>query len=358
MTQKTPPQSAIAWQHVLFRQLFDPDTSTYTYLIADTSTQEAVLIDPVREQVNREVELLGELDLKLVATLDTHAHADHVTGADSLRKRLGSEVIIAKASGADNADRYVEHGDTIEVGGITVEVRATPGHTSGCVTYVMQAQDAPAMAFTGDALLIRGCGRTDFQQGDSATLYNSVHEQVFTLPDDTLIYPGHDYKGRMVSTVREERRFNPRLGGGRSEAEFCEIMAALDLPFPRRINEALPANMRCGGSWAPVRRTEGAPEVSLNWVRDNRDRVRLVDVRAPEELEGPLGHIPGSLNAPLPELTEHAKSWDRNGQYILICRSGRRSLEAARILEGMGFTAVASMDGGMAAWTEGEVEAA
>lgn len=227
---------------MLFRQLFDPDTWTYTYLLADRETKDAVLIDPVREQVDRDAALIEELGLRLRYTLETHVHADHVTGGGILRQRLGSRTVVSRHGGASCADVLVDHGDVIRFGRHALEVRATPGHTDGCVTYVTSDRK---MAFTGDALLIRGSGRTDFQQGDARKLYRSVYGQIFTLPDDTLLYPGHDYKGRTVTTVGEELALNARFAG-KSEDEFVAIMRALDLPKPRYIDEAVPANQRCG----------------------------------------------------------------------------------------------------------------
>lgn len=234
---------------MLFRQLFDLESSTYTYLLADEATREAVLIDPVREQLERDTALLRELGLSLRYALDTHVHADHVTALGALREQTGCQTVLAARAGVGCADVGVRHGDVLRFGAHALEVRATPGHTDGCVTYVTGDH---RMAFTGDALLIRGCGRTDFQQGDAPTLYRSVHEQIFALPDETLVYPGHDYKGRTVSTVGEEKRWNPRLGGGRSLEEFEAIMRGLGLAYPKKIDEALPANRLCGAVADPT----------------------------------------------------------------------------------------------------------
>lgn len=226
---------------MIFRQLFEPVSSTYTYLLADPATRQAVLIDPVVEEVDTYVALLAELGLTLVYTLETHVHADHVTAGATLRERLGSQTVVHHDGGVTCADVLVDHGDHVRAGTIDLEVRATPGHTSGCVAYV-----AADRIFTGDALLIGGCGRTDFQQGDASRLYDSVHTQIFSLPPDTLIYPGHDYKGRTVSTVREEVATNARLGGGKDKAAFMEIMANLKLAYPKQIDRAVPANRQCG----------------------------------------------------------------------------------------------------------------
>jgi sulfur dioxygenase len=228
---------------MLFRQLFDAETCTYTYLLADEETRAAVLIDPVREQLERDLELVGELGLTLVHVLETHVHADHVTGASLLRARTGARTVVCRDGGAPCADLLVGDGDVVRFGRHALEVRATPGHTGGCVTYVTADR---TMAFTGDALLIRGCGRTDLQQGDPRTLYRSVHDKIFTLPDACAIYPGHDYKGRTSSTVGEEKALNPRLGGGRTEDELVAIMQRLDLAYPGKIDVAVPANARCG----------------------------------------------------------------------------------------------------------------
>jgi len=231
---------------VLFRQLFDRSSCTYTYLLADEDTGDAVIIDPVRELIERDLSVLSELGLDLVAVLETHVHADHVTASGLLRSRTGAEVAVSEAGRVPGACRALRHGDVVEFGRHRIEVRATPGHTSSCLTYVVADE---GMAFTGDTLMVRGCGRTDFQEGDSEVLYASVHAQIFSLPPATRLYPGHDYKGRTVTTVAEEVAHNPRLGGGRTSAEFAEIMAGLGLAYPAKIDVAVPANQRCG--WLP-----------------------------------------------------------------------------------------------------------
>jgi glyoxylase-like metal-dependent hydrolase (beta-lactamase superfamily II) len=228
---------------LVFRQLFDPQSSTYTYLLGDAATGEALLIDTVFEHVRRDTALLRELGLRCVATLDTHVHADHVTGAWLMHAACGSAIMLSEASGATNADRLLKDGDRVPFGGRHVEVRATPGHTNGCLTYVL---DDHRMAFTGDSLLIRGCGRTDFQQGSPARLYRSVKEQILSLPPGCLLYPGHDYRGLTVTSVAEEQRYNPRLGGDVDEADFTGYMNHLGLPHPKLIDIAVPANLRCG----------------------------------------------------------------------------------------------------------------
>jgi len=230
---------------MLFRQLFEPQSSAYTYLIACEQTRVAALIDPVRETVERDLELLESLDLTLRLTIETHIHADHVTGASRLRQRTGCKCAVPERSGAEHVDVPVREGEPIPIGGLNVQPLYTPGHTDDHYSYLLESRDG-GRVFTGDALLIDGCGRTDFQNGDSATLYRSVHDKIFSLPPDTLVYPGHDYQQRYVSSVGQERARNPRLGGGRSLEEFVALMAALNLPRPKNMDVALPANRECG----------------------------------------------------------------------------------------------------------------
>lgn len=227
---------------MIFRQLFDKDTSTYTYLIADEKTKEAALIDSVREQVDRDVKVLEDLGLTLKYAIETHVHADHVTGAGSLRQVLPStKVVVHAASEADCADILINDGDVLKVGDVEIKALYTPGHTNTCTSY--QVGD---MLFTGDTLLIGGCGRTDFQAGDAAQLYDSIHGKLFSQPDSTKVYPGHDYNGLTMSTIGEEKANNPRLGNNKSKADFVAIMDGLNLDMPKRIKESVPGNMKCG----------------------------------------------------------------------------------------------------------------
>lgn len=232
---------------MLFRQLLDQETGTYTYLIADETTKEAVLVDPVLEQVDRDWKWIKELGLTLKICLETHIHADHITGTGKLRELTGCEGIVPDNADVACASRSVKHDETLHVGEIVIEAIATAGHTDSHMAYLVNGTHL----LTGDALLIRGCGRTDFQSGDAGTMYDNVTQRLFTLPDDTLVYPGHDYRGNTVSTIGEEKRWNPRFVG-RDRQQFIEFMNQLDLPNPKKIAEAVPANERCGRSTVSV----------------------------------------------------------------------------------------------------------
>ncbi|CAM1301818.1 ETHE1 (predicted) [Pycnogonum litorale] len=226
---------------LLFRQLFDTTSSTYTYLLADKVTRDAVIIDPVYELVSRDSELIQQLELKLLYAINTHVHADHITGSGKLKEIFAGCKSILGSLNKAKADLYFKEGSKIKFGSEELEVRSTSGHTNGCVTYVCHKH---GMAFTGDALLIRGCGRTDFQEGDAATLYDSVHNKILSLPDHYMLYPAHDYKGKTSTSVAEEKKHNPRLT--KTKDEFIEIMKNLNLSYPKMIDKALPANMVCG----------------------------------------------------------------------------------------------------------------
>lgn len=232
---------------IVFRQLFDPVSSTYTYLLGDVATGEAVLIDPVLERADRDVALARELGLRLIIALNTHVHADHVSGTKALKGKVaGLRSAIAAVAGAE-ADLQLHDGDRVAFGGRHLLAMSTPGHTPGCMTYVLDDHSA---CFSGDALFVRGCGRTDFQGGSSDMLYESIHRRIFALPGATVIYPGHDYNGHMRTTVAEEMRFNPRLT--KTKPEFIALMAALGLPRPKLIDLAVPANLRDGEVPAPA----------------------------------------------------------------------------------------------------------
>lgn len=226
---------------MLFRQLFDYATWTYTYLIADLTTKEAILVDPVIEQVERDLNLIRELGLTLRYCLETHIHADHVTGTGKLRELTGCQGIVPENAQVACADRFIRHEEVLRLGDIELKAIATCGHTDSHMSYLVNNQSV----LTGDSLLIRGCGRTDFQSGDAGTLYDRVTQRLFTLPDTTLVYPGHDYKGQTVSTIGEEKQFNPRFVGHDRDS-FINFMNNLNLADPKKIAEAVPANQRCG----------------------------------------------------------------------------------------------------------------
>jgi glyoxylase-like metal-dependent hydrolase (beta-lactamase superfamily II)/rhodanese-related sulfurtransferase len=344
---------------LIFRQLFDPQSSTYSYLLADGASREAILIDPVFEQAPRDTALIEELGIRLRMTADTHVHADHVTGAWLLRDRLKSRIAISARSDAQGADILFEDGDRLDFGSRYLAVMATPGHTNGCSTFVL---DDRSMAFTGDCLLIRGCGRTDFQQGDPAAMYHSVHQRIFALPDECLLYPGHDYKGSTVTSVGEEKLYNPRLGGDVGLEDFRGYMLNLGLPHPNRIEVAVPANLRCGEpenpalqatepDWAPLTFTyAGFWEVQPSWLEEHRDEVQIIDVREADEFDGILGHVESARLVPLSELTSSIPLLDKSRPVVTVCRSGARSAQAAVMLGREGFTRVANLAGGMLRW--------
>ncbi len=342
---------------MILRQLFEPQSSTYTYLLGDPARREALLIDPVFEQARRDAALVEELGLRLAWTLETHVHADHVTGAWLLKERLGSRIAISAASGAEGADRYLEPGDTIAFGERSVEARATPGHTGGCMTYVL---DDRSMAFTGDALLIRGCGRTDFQEGSARTLFRSVRTQIFSLPDECTLYPGHDYRGLTATSVGEEKLYNPRLAEAILEQDFVGYMEHLGLPHPKQMELAVPANLKCGKpqqplagdpDWAPLVFTfAGIWEVQPHWLEEHLREVQVVDVREPAEFAGPLGHLPGAKLIPLGTLLQNQSSLKKEEPVVVVCRSGARSAQASLMLAKAGFEKVANLSGGMLRW--------
>ena len=342
---------------MIFRQLFDPQSSTYTYLLADPGSREAVLIDPVFEHARRDAALVEELGLKLLCTLETHVHADHVTGASLLRRSRGSTVALSKDSGAEGADRYLSDGDKVAFGTRWVEARATPGHTGGCMTFVL---DDRSMAFTGDALLIRGCGRTDFQGGDAHQLFRSVRGKIFPLPDTCMLYPGHDYKGLTASSVGEEKMYNPRLAESIGEDDFVGYMTNLGLPHPKLMQVAVPANLKCGQpdaepaaeqDWAPLSYTfAGIWEIQPNVLEEHLGAVAVVDVRETDEFNGALGHIVGAKLVPLGSLVGRIEELPKDKPIVVVCRSGARSAQATVLLRNKGVAKVANLAGGMLRW--------
>ena len=329
---------------MIFRQLFDKESSTYTYLIGDETTREAVLVDSVLPQHERDLKVLSELGLTLVHALETHVHADHVTGAARLRDLTGCTGVVPEHANVGCADRFVGDGDTLQIGAVTITAIATPGHTDSHVAYRIGTD----RVLSGDALFIRGCGRTDFQNGDAGRLYDSVTRRLFTLPDDTLVYPGHDYRGLTVTTIGEEKRCNPRFAG-RTREEFSDFMAKLNLPMPQKIMEALPANEQCGR----IARPAPSPAESKNALTPaqlaaavGRSGTLVVDIR--EAAEFARAHIAGARSEPLSQFD--AARLPRDQSLIVVCQIGLRAPDAAAELSAAGCANACYLEGGMMAW--------
>ena len=328
---------------MILRQLFDSESSTYTYLLADEATREAALIDPVREQLQRDLTVLRELELKLVYVLDTHVHADHVTAAGLLRAQTGARTVAGR-KGASCVDLKVGQGEQVRFGGVVIEVLETPGHTDDSLTYRVGSH-----LFTGDALMIRAAGRTDFQNGDAGQLYDTITQVLFALPDDTQVHPAHDYKGLTVTTIGEEKRFNARVAG-RSRADFIQLMSGLNLPKPKKIDEAVPANRACG-----MLDGRTVQEIDPSALGSRQSAARLIDVRDPVEFDLD-GHLPGAQPVPLATLAAAAAGWNRDETIIVVCKTGVRSATAAADLAALGFNNVATVRGGMEALLKVGVE--
>ena len=359
---------------MIFKQLFDTETWTYTYLIADSVSKEAALIDPVNTHVDDYIALLDAQGLQLRYALDTHVHADHITASGLLRQRLGAQIAVSQLCGAETADIQIQDGDIFTLGADEqIKAIATPGHTRGSLAFLWRDR-----IFTGDALLIGGCGRTDFQSGDAGALYDSITQRLFTLPDETLVYPGHDYQGRWVSSIMQERTSNPRLAG-KTREQFIEIMNQLNLPKPRLIDAAVPANRYCGlaeqerhdavavrdDAARPVR-NEMTPqdmvaaaklhitEVDAATAKQLLAEGNIVVVDTREESEYAAGHIANALLLPRgvlefkigssPELADKSKA------VLIYCRTGGRSALAAQTMQQLGYNNVLSMAGGFEAW--------
>ncbi len=351
---------------MIFHQLFEQESSTYTYLLADERTREAILIDPVIETIDRDLKLVAELDLNLIYVLDTHVHADHVTAAGTIRERMQgkTKTAVSRRAGVACVDIGLEDGQTLKFGANEIRVLATPGHTDSCVSFYVapSSSEADGLVFTGDALLIRGTGRTDFQQGSSESLYDSVTGKLFALPDRTRVYPAHDYHGNTSSTIGTEKKHNPRLGDGKTKAEFKKLMSELNLAQPKKIHEALPANMSCGkrGSMFNVLTDGGVPEITPENLADamksadwKTSGVRLIDVRRPDEYNAEFGHINGAELITLgPDLQTAIDTGNTSEQIVFICRSGGRSGQAAEYALSKGFTKALNMRGGMMRWSE------
>lgn len=336
---------------MIFRQLFDSVSSTYTYLIASRRGGEALIIDPVLEKVDRYLQLLEELDLKLLKAVDTHVHADHITGLGALRDRTQCVTVMGEMSAVDVVSVRVAEGDRVAVEGVKLDVIYTPGHTDDSYSYLMQDR-----VFTGDTLLIRGTGRTDFQNGDAVAQYDSIFNKLLKLPEETLVYPAHDYKGDTVSTIQEEKMYNPRLQVS-DVSEYVEIMNNLNLPNPKMMDVAVPANVKIGlsqdeleaGGWSlnceDVIPLIGSNENVLVDLRDESERARH-------------GVIPESVHAPYTDLNVHLNSGGllrdlteaTNKRLVFYCAFGERSAMAVQAAQQAGLENVCHIKGGIDAW--------
>ncbi|MGE0224113.1 MAG: MBL fold metallo-hydrolase [Acetobacteraceae bacterium] len=336
---------------MIFRQLFEPVSCTYSYLIASRRGGEALIIDPVLEKVDRYLQLMRELDLRLVKAVDTHLHADHITGLGALRDRTHCITVMGEQSSVDVVSMRLSDGERLEIEGVSLDVLFTPGHTDDSYSFVMQDR-----VFTGDTLMIRGTGRTDFQNGDPRAQYESLFGRLLRLPEETLVYPAHDYKGDTVSTIGEEKAFNPRLQV-RSVDEYVALMNGLNLSSPKMMDVAVPANMRQGLHQAEVARLGWAYSAQEALGLVGQPDVALIDLREKSERER-HGCIPGSLHAPYPELPQnigaggllHELAAATSKRLLFYCAFGERSAMAVRAAQDAGITAARHIEGGLAAW--------
>jgi sulfur dioxygenase len=336
---------------MIFRQLFDNVSGTYTYLLASRRGGEAMIVDPVIEKVDRYLQLIAELDLHLVKAVDTHLHADHITGLGALRDRTRCITVMGEQTKADVVSMRVAEGDRLTIEGIALDALYTPGHTDDSYSFVMGDR-----VFTGDTLLIRGTGRTDFQNGDARQQYDSIFGKLLTLPDDTLVYPAHDYKGDTVSTIGEEKAFNPRLRV-RSVDEYVALMASLHLADPKMMDVAIPANMKVGLAQDAVARRGWAVSAAEALTLVGQPDVALIDLRERSERDK-HGLIPGSLHAPYLDLAgylEHGGmiyelAAGTNKRLLFYCAFGERSAMAVQAAQGMGLTTACHLQGGIDAW--------
>jgi sulfur dioxygenase len=340
---------------LIFRQLFEATSGTYTYLLASRRGGEALIIDPVLEKVDRYLQLIRELDLKLVKAIDTHLHADHITGLGALRDRTRCITVMGEQSSVDVVSMRIADGDRLGIEGISLDVAYTPGHTDDSYSFIM-----PDRVFTGDTLLIRGTGRTDFQNGDPRAQYESIFHRLLRLPDETMVFPAHDYKGDTVSTIGEEKRYNPRLQV-KSIDEYISLMNNLNLSNPKMMDVAVPANMRQGLAQQEIARRGWA--VTAAQARDliaRRDIV-LIDLRERTEREK-HGVIPGSLHAPYPDLQGniqaggmlHELANATNKRLMFYCAFGERSAMAVQAAQDAGLATACHVHGGIDAWKKAD----
>lgn len=305
---------------IIVKQLFDRESCTYTYLLIDPETKQAAIIDPVRELYDRDMQIINELGIELLYTIETHAHADHVTSSGKLRQSTGAKIVFGASSEIPAIDIAIKDNESLKLGSYAIRAIATPGHTSSCTSFYVDG-----IVFTGDTLLIRGCGRTDFQEGDAASLYDSVNQKLFILDDNTIVYPAHDYNGRTWSTIAEEKKWNPRLGGGRDKDSFVDLMNNLNLDMPKKINEAVPANMNVGINFDP--RAYLWHDFNMNdlyqaWTESDENTL-IIDNRSPEEYA--KGHVPGSRNIPMGAENDYIDDLKNYDKVYIYCRSGRRA---------------------------------
>ena len=329
---------------MIFRQFFDPGSSTFTYLLAKARGAEALIIDPVLENVDEYLKFLGENSLKLVVSLDTHVHADHKTGLGKLRSLTRCMTCLGHKAEVDTISRRLKNGDKISIEGLTLEVLETPGHTDDSCSYFVQG-----MVFTGDTLFIRGNGRTDFQNGDAGELYDSLHDKLFTLPDETTVWPGHDYKGEHVSTIGREKLENPRYAGN-SRDEFILIMKNLNLADPTHMDVAVPYNI---GFSSGLQESLAAEQVvDCKQLKSMKDSL-LIDLRETDEI-AQNGTIANSLVLPLRKMEKAIKDLEHPinhaNDVIFFCAHGERSALALKLSQELGFENAKHLAGGMAAW--------
>jgi glyoxylase-like metal-dependent hydrolase (beta-lactamase superfamily II)/rhodanese-related sulfurtransferase len=338
---------------MIFRQLFDAVSGTYTYLLASRRGGEALIIDPVLEKVDRYIQLVDELELKLVKAVDTHLHADHITGLGALRDRTHCVTVMGERSKVDVVSMRLAEGDKLTIEGMALDVLYTPGHTDDSYCFTMADR-----VFTGDTLLIRGTGRTDFQNGDPRAQFDSIFNKLLRLPDQTMVFPAHDYKGETVSTIGEERSFNPRLQV-KSVDQYVELMNNLNLPNPKMMDVAVPANMRVGLAQEEIARRGWAisPDEAVTLI--GRPEVALVDLREPRE-RAKHGVIPGSLHAPYGDLALNVRpggmlnelACATGKRIVFYCAFGERSAMAVQAAQEAGLASARHIDGGMDAWNK------